>query len=165
MVRSDRFCIELNREKIEDSKGKLKGCWEAAKEELQLVRTLLNDQKIEPRTRTLLLLDEETKKRIFSHLWSSFNKLLTITMSNHSYGLLGANKILFSAFPEIVLPVDNAEWLNIFRVVDLGDAINLMAEEIKKWERETKKKFDHCDAKLELTLPAIYNVMAMEASP
>jgi len=166
MVRSDRFVdIRINMGKIEDSKGKLKDCWEAAKEELHFVRTLLNNQKIEPRTRTLLLLDEETKKRIFPHLWSAFNKLLTITMGKHSYGLLGASKILFSAFPEIVLPVDNPEWLSVFKSVDLGDVINLMAEEIKKWEEETGEYLDHCDSKFELTLPAIYNVMAMEARP
>jgi len=91
--------------------------------------------------------------------------MLPITMGKHSYGLVGASKILFSAFPEIVLPVDNAEWLKVFKTVDLGDVINLMAEEIKEWEEETGRYFDHCDSKLELTLPAIYNVMAMEARP
>jgi hypothetical protein len=40
-----------------------------------------------------------------------------------------------------------------------------MADEIKKWEGETKEKFDHCDSQFELTLPAIYNVMAMKARP
>jgi len=35
------------------------------------------------------------------------------------------------------LPVDTAEWLSVFKTVDLGDVIYLMAEEIKEWERET----------------------------
>ena len=100
------------------------------------------------------------------NVWSAFKKMLPIYMGKHSYGLVGASKILFSAFPEIVLPVYNAEWLSVFKTVDLGDVINLMADEIKKWEGETGKNFNQCDwATPRLTLSSIYNVMAMKARP
>ena len=167
MVRNGPFRgIKVNGGKVEDPKGRLKACWNETKDELLLVKTLLNNKKIDPRTRTLLLLDEDTKKQIMLNVWSAFKKMLPISMGKHSYGLVGASKLLFSIFPEIVLPVDNAEWLSIFKTVDLGDVINLMADEIAKWEGETGKNLNQCDCLTpQLTLPAIYNVMAMKARP
>lgn len=87
-------------------------------------------------------------------------------MGKTSYGLVGAIKILFSVLPEIVLPVDNQEWLNVFKTVDIGDVINRMVCDIQKWEKETKKKFNELDSSKKLTtLPSVYNVMAMNDRP
>jgi len=91
--------------------------------------------------------------------------MLQITMGKNSYGLVGASKILFSVFPEIVLPLDNDQWLNVFKTVDLGDVIILMAKEISEWERYTGEQLQNCDYSKVTTLPAVYNVMAMEARP
>jgi hypothetical protein len=41
--------------------------------------------------------------------WSNFKKLLPITMTISTFSMVGASKILFSEFPEIVLPVDTAD--------------------------------------------------------
>ena len=87
-------------------------------------------------------------------------------MTKNSYGLVGASKILFAVFPEIALPVDNKEWKQLFKTVDYGDLLKLMTDEIIEWERSTGIKLESCDFRQSiLTLPAIYNVIAMEARP
>jgi len=67
--------------------------------------------------------------------------------------------------PEVALPVDNTQWRSVFKTIDYGDIIRLMAEEITEWERRTGKRLDSCDPHPLTTLPAIYNVMAMKAKP
>jgi hypothetical protein len=110
------------------------------------------------------LLDDEQLQIISDRVYADFKKLLPVTMSQHSYGLVGASKILFAIFPEIVLPLDNAEWKQLFRTVDLGDIIRLMAKEIKAWESSTSLQLNECDyTNATTTLPAVYNVMAMKA--
>ena len=84
-------------------------------------------------------------------------------MGKTSYGLVGASKILFSVLPEIALPVDNAEWVTVFKTVDYADVINLMADEIKAWEEQTERELQGSDENKYTTLPAVYNVMAMKA--
>lgn len=86
---------------------------------------------------------------------------ITLCMSETSWGLVGASKLLFSALPEVALPVDNNQWKKIFQTVDYSDVICLMAAEITKWEKMIGQRIDVCDPNS--TLPAIYNVMAMEA--
>jgi len=87
-------------------------------------------------------------------------------MGETTYGLVGASKILFAVLPEIVLPVDNTQWLCLFKTVDLGDIINGMASEIQRWETKTGKNLNELDRSRKLTtLPSVYNVMAMAARP
>jgi hypothetical protein len=87
-------------------------------------------------------------------------------MGKTSWGLVGASKILFSVLPEIVLPVDNSMWLNVFKTVDLGDVIKGMAYDIQMWENATSMKLNEMYPKQRLTtLPSAYNVMAMAARP
>jgi len=95
-----------------------------------------------------------------------FKKLLPFTIGKTSSGLVGASKILFSVFPEIVLPIDNAEWRMVFQTVDLGDVIIGMADEIEAWEKATGRQLEMCDTGTpQLTLPGVFNVMAMKARP
>jgi predicted glycoside hydrolase/deacetylase ChbG (UPF0249 family) len=87
-------------------------------------------------------------------------------MGETTYGMVGASKILFSVLPEIVLPVDNTQWIQVFRTVDLGDVIREMTKEIELWEKDTGEKLDLIDQQQRLTtLPSVYNVMAMKARP
>ena len=87
-------------------------------------------------------------------------------MGKKSYGLVGASKILFAVLPEIVLPIDNSQWLHVFKTVDIGDVIKWMAFDIDRWEDDTREKFNEMDDKKRLTtLPSVYNVMAMAARP
>jgi len=90
--------------------------------------------------------------------------LLPLTMSTHSYGLVGASKILFSVLPEIVLPTDNTQWKQLFKTVDLGDVIRFMIEDIRMWEDVNGVYLNKLDSSHRLTtLPSIYNVVAMKA--
>jgi hypothetical protein len=82
-------------------------------------------------------------------------------MSDTSWGLVGASMLLFSVLPEVALPVDNNQWKKLFQTVDYFDVICLMGNEIIEWEKLSGKRNDDCDPTS--TLPAIYNVMAMEA--
>ena len=89
-----------------------------------------------------------------------------ITMGKTSYGLVGASKTLFAVLPEIVLPIDNNQWLHVFKTVDLGDVIKRMVCDIQQWETATGKQLNEVDYSRRLTtLPSVYNVMAMAARP
>ena len=48
-------------------------------------------------------MDTQQLVEVTDVIWVGFKKLLPITMSHHSYGLVAASKILFAIFPEIVL--------------------------------------------------------------
>lgn len=144
---------------------KLEACWDSINEDILLIRKFLNERKFTPRSRTLVLLDKDSRDLVVSYVWKTFKKLLPITMGKNSFGLVGASKILFSVLPEIVLPVDNAEWLTVFKTVDIADIINLMADEILAWEFKTGQQLQQCDYNEITTLPSIYNVMAVKARP
>jgi len=168
MVRKGPFHgLKINdSQEVHDPKGNLKSCWEATKNDLLSTHQIIKNAGCHPRTRTLVLLDQFIREEVVSKIWSAFKKMLPITMGKYSYGLVGASKILFSVLPEIVLPLDNAQWLFVVKTVDLGDVINRMADEIIAWENETGFQLQDCDKeKPQFTLPAVYNVMAMEARP
>ena len=150
----------------EDPNGNLKKCWEETKTDLLAVKDMINQAGCLPRARTLILLNESARAEVITLIWQVFKKMLPITMGKISFGLVGASKILFSVFPEIVLPVDNAEWRHVFQTVDLGDVINGMADEINAWESATGQQLEKCDSDTQrLTLPGVFNVMAMKARP
>jgi hypothetical protein len=150
----------------EDPKGNLKKCWEVTKTELLTIKAKIHNSGCQPRTRTLILLSKSTRTEVVALVWQVFKKMLPITMGKTSFGLVGASKILFSVIPEIVLPVDNAEWRQVFHTVDFGDVINGMAGEIDAWESATGQKLEKCDTGTpQLTLPGVFNVMAMKARP
>jgi len=93
-------------------------------------------------------------------------KLLPFTMGKTTYGLVGASKILFAVLPEIILPIDNSQWLRVFKTVDIGDVIRRMVFDIQRWESITGEKLNEMDYSRRLTtLPSVYNVMAMAARP
>jgi len=94
-----------------------------------------------------------------------FKRLLSVCMSDWSYGLVAASKVLFAVLPEVAQPIDNAQWKGLFKTVDYGEIISRMADEIVAWEKCTGQPLDACDPSDEFTLPAIYNVMAMKARP
>jgi hypothetical protein len=64
------------------------------------------------------------------------------------------------------LPVDNNQWLKVFKTVDIGDVINRMAIDIQEWENITQHRLNEIDhSRMLTTLPSVYNVMAMDARP
>ena len=118
------------------------------------------------RDRYILEIDDRKRDSLITEIWQITKKLLPFTMGKSSYGLVGASKILFSVLPEIVLPVDNSEWLHVFKTVDIGDVIYYMVSDIQKWEGITGKQLNELDYSNRLTtLPSVYNVLAMDARP
>ena len=118
------------------------------------------------RDRYLVELSEYKRRELVAEIWSITKRILPFTMGKTSYGLVGASKILFAVLPEIVLPIDNSQWLHVYKTVDIGDVIKKMASEIQCWESKTGKKLNEMDrSKTLTTLPSVYNVMAMAARP
>ena len=118
------------------------------------------------RDRFLLELDQNKREKLIAEIWLIMKKLLPFTMGITTFGLVGASKILFSVLPEIVLPIDNSQWLNVFKTVDIGDVIKWMVFDIQRWESITGQRLNEIDYSNKLTtLPSVYNVMAMAARP
>jgi hypothetical protein len=148
-----------------DCEEKLRSCWNAIGTNLLVINNSIRKSGLF-RDRYLLELSEQNRKKLIAEIWLITKKLLPFTMGETSYGLVGASKILFSVLPEIVLPVDNAEWLHVFKTVDIGDVIRRLVFDIQKWEGITGKQFNDLDQSKRLTtLPSVYNVMAMLARP
>ena len=105
MVRKGSFHgVKIDsRGKLCDPNGKIKACWDAISEDLIAVKKVLDSQQATPRTRTLLLLKDDAREQAITLLWIAFKKLIPITKGTSTFGLVGASKLLFSAFPEIVV--------------------------------------------------------------
>ena len=146
-----------NREAVLDK------CWDKIGDDLLDIRKTINASN-RSRDRYLLEIGEVKRKKLIDEIWQMTKAILPFTMSASSYGLVGASKILFSVLPEIVLPVDNTQWMQVFKTVDLGDVIRFMADDIQRWEDATGEQFNLLDPSKRLTtLPAVYNVVAMDA--
>jgi len=148
-----------------DSSEILRNCWDAVGAKLIEINNSVRKSGL-PRDRYLVELSKREREELIAEIWLISKRLLPFTMGKTTYGLVGASKILFSIFPEIVLPVDNAEWLHVFKTVDIGDVIHRMVLDIQKWEEITGMLFNDLDPSKRLTtLPSVYNVMAMAARP
>jgi hypothetical protein len=157
MTRSGPFHVNCN--------VRLRDCWDAVGARLMEINQSVRNSRLS-RDRYLLELNERSREKLIAEIWLIAKKLLPFTMGKTSYGLVGASKILFSVLPEIALPVDNAEWLHVFKTVDLGDVLRRMVSDIQKWENITGRQLNKLDDSKRLTtLPSVYNVMAMEARP
>jgi hypothetical protein len=157
MTRSGPFHVNCNE--------RLRSCWNAVGANLIEINNSVLKSGL-PRDRYILELSEREREELIAEIWLITKKLLPFTMGKTSYGLVGASKILFSVLPEIVLPIDNAQWFHVFQTVDLGDVLNRMVIDIQKWEGITGRQLnDLDDSKRLTTLPSVYNVMAMCARP
>ena len=140
-------------------------CWKEVGDQLIEIHNCVRESGYS-RDRYLLDLTKFEREELTGKIWSMTKRLLPLTKGTTTYGLVGASKILFAVLPEIVLPVDNSQWLNVFNTVDLGDVIKGMVFEIQHWEKVTGEKLNEMDPQKRLTtLPSVYNVMAMAARP
>ena len=147
----------------EDLTGTLIKCWCIIGGNLIEINKAIHESDI-PRDRFLLEVDDLKREGLIAKIWGMTKSLLPFTMSNYSYGLVGASKILFSVLPEIVLPTDNIQWKQLFKTVDLGDVIRFMTDDIRRWENVTGEKLNTLYPSRRLTtLPSVYNVVAMAA--
>lgn len=148
-----------------DMLGRLRECWTEIGKELLEIRSEISGSEIS-RERFIIDCDASQREQTISRVWNMTKTILPITMGENSYGLVGASKILFSILPEVVLPVDNVQWKQLFKTVDLGDVIRFMVDDIQEWETVTKKEFHLLDKSGRLTtLPSLYNVVAMVSRP
>lgn len=148
-----------------NNKEILINCWNEIGEHLVKIHNSVLESGLS-RDRYLVELSEYKREELIAKIWLITKRILPFTMGKTSYGLVGASKILFAVLPEIILPIDNSQWLRIFKTVDLGDVIERMTSEIKSWENATGKKLNEMDNSNKLTtLPSVYNVMAMAARP
>ena len=147
------------------NKNILPDCWSKIGGHLIAINKLILKSGCS-RDRLLLELNQQQLEELIAEIWLVMKQLLPFTMGKTTYGLVGASKILFAVLPEIVLPIDNKQWLHVFKTVDIGDVINQMISEIKYWETATGARLNDMDPLGRLTtLPAVYNVMAMAARP
>ena len=143
----------------------LSECWDAIGDRLLEVNKSVLENGLS-RDRYLLELSEPERVQVIAEVWLMTKQLLPFTMGKTSHGLVGASKILFSVLPQIALPIDDAQWQYVFQTVDLGDVISRMVSEIQQWEQIRDRKLNELDHSKRLTtLPAVYNVMAMDARP
>ena len=143
----------------------LQKCWGVVGIDLLKIHKSVRKSGL-PRDRYIVEIGESKREALFDKIWRLTKKLLPYTRGATSNGLVGASKILFSVLPEIVLPVDNAEWQHVFQTVDLGDVLRIMVADIQEWEAIQGIQLTALDDTRRLTtLPAVYNVLAMEARP
>jgi hypothetical protein len=166
MTRSGPFKgVAVDRSGTVKHKEILLACWDCIGGGVIEIRSAIPISSYS-RDRYLVELGESKRAQLIAKIWSLTKQLLPFTMGETTYGLVGASKILFAVLPEIVLPIDNRQWLCLFKTVDLGDIINGMTSEIQRWEAKAGKKLNELDRSRELTtLPSVYNVMAMAARP
>ena len=150
---------------LKDPNGIVASCWDIAHQNLIQIRSFLDEKCTGKRGRILVELTSSDRNYIVSKLWLVFKKLLPFCMSDTTWGLVGASKVLFAVLPEIALPVDNVQWKKVFKTIDYSDVILEMAAEIDDWERQVGIPLDSCDPLPHSTLPSVYNVMAMKARP
>jgi len=150
---------------VQDPNGQILSCWLLIGSDAINLKNYLLQQNVKNTKRTLAELSANAKDKASADLWIMFKKLLSVCMSDGSYGLVAASKILFSIFPEIALPIDNVQWKSIFKTVDYSDVTALVAHEIITWENQTGHQLDSCDTSGSFTVVAVYNVMAMKARP
>jgi hypothetical protein len=144
---------------------RLRSCWDAIGNNLVQLNKSVRESGLS-RDRYIVELSEPERKELIVEIWLLTKRLLPFTMGGTSYGLVGASKILFSVLPEITLPIDNAQWLHVFKTVDIGDVLHQMVFDIQKWESVTGSQLNDLDSSKKLTtLPSVYNVMAMSARP
>jgi len=151
--------------KVIDPNGKIAACWDGIGDSAVKLRKFLDEKRTESRARVLVEISHSDQKEVATQLWKMFKKLVSLCMGKNTLGLVAASKVLFSVFPEVALPIDNAQWRNVFKTIDYADIIMLMASEIAEWEKMVKIHLESCNPYSLTTLPAIYNVMAMKARP
>ena len=157
--------IRVKKNAIIDPRHVLDKCWIQVKDGLGDLKKVIIENKTHDRSRAILELPQKSRDSVVVKTSELFDKLEWTSINGSDVGRVGASKILFAVFPEIALPVDNAEWDHVFRTHSYGKVLSTMIEEINEWERKSKTHLETLDSKLPTTVTSIYNVMAMSARP
>jgi len=165
MTRRGRFKgVKYHRGVIQDPNGQIDICWSACGQDVLQIRAFLAQQNID-RRRIIVDMPVASRRQVIIDLRRTFNLLIPVCMGKVTNGLVASSKVLFAVLPEITLAVDTIQWQKVFKTIDYGNIIDLMADEIVAWEKQTGQFLDTCDPSPDATLPTIYNVMAMKARP
>ena len=114
--------IKIHEGKVQDPRGIIAGCWKEVGNKAMSLRDVLDSQN-KGRVRVLVEVPPQAKEEIAAKLWVMFKQVVPICMGQYTFGLVGASKILFAILPEVALPIDNNQWLNVFRTIDYGDSL------------------------------------------
>lgn len=148
-----------------DLQGTLLKCWDLIGPDLIDIKKKIINSPFS-RDRYILDINRQEQETLINRIWVMTKKILPLTMSASSYGLVGASKILFSDLPEIVLPVDNVQWKQLFKTVDLSDVLGFMVKDAQNWEQISQVQLETMDKSKRLTtIPSVYNAVAMEMRP
>jgi hypothetical protein len=151
---------------VSDPESQIEKCWSEIGDAIVDLRNFVDRENRGTRGRALVEMPSGSQREVVNRLLMIFKRLLPICMGKSTRGLVGASKLLFAVVPEVALPIDTAQWKQVFRTVDYGEITSLMADEITEWEKDTANSLDLCDPSYPATsLPAVYNVMAMKARP
>lgn len=147
-----------------DPKRVLDKCWAQFGDELEDLKKRIS-KNTSQRSRAILELSEDSRNYVVAKASDLFDKLEWTAIEGSDIGRVGASKILFAVFPEMALPIDNAEWDHVFRTHNYGKVLSIMIDEINEWEKKSKTHLETLDSHPMITLPSVYNVMAMSARP
>jgi len=155
--------VKIQGKTVLDPKHALDLCWTKVNGELQDLKKHIG-QNTSDRSRAILELSSESHNYVIGKTSELFEKLKWTSVNNSEVGRVGASKILFAVLPEIALPVDNAEWDDVFRTDNYGKVLTTMIDEVSEWEAKFQTPFESLGSP-PTTIPSIYNVMAMDARP
>jgi hypothetical protein len=150
---------------ISDPRHVIESCWRAVGEEIKSIKATMEQNSKAQRSRIIAELSQGPRDYVIKETSRLFDVLSKIQVKNSFIGRVGASKVLFSVLPEVALPVDNAEWDDLFETDSYCQILRIMSAEIKEWEQKTRRNLEKSDAHKFTTLPSIYNVMAMSARP
>jgi hypothetical protein len=137
-------------------------CWSQVGEDLESLKKIVTNATVE-RSRIVADLPSDSMKHAIAVCSGIFEKLLKVHVQDSYIRPVGATKVLFSAFPEIALPVDNLQWRCLFKTKEYHVVLSTMVEEIRKWEKLNSPTRLGTLSPTPTTLPSIYNILAMAA--
>lgn len=138
-------------------------CWTQVGEDFKSLKEYIAQYATIERSRIVADLPSDSIKHAVAICSGIFEKLLKIHIGDNYIRPVGATKVLFAAFPEIALPVDNLEWKHLFKTNKYHVVLSTMAEEIRKWEALMSPTRLDSLSPTPTTLPSIYNILAMAA--
>jgi len=119
--------VTYSKGRVQDPKGQISSCWKGIGIDLLQVRKVIDVHQRQNRRRILLEMPESAREEVIAELWEIFKKLEAICRGKTVFGMVAASKVLFSVLPEVSLPIDNLQWIKLFKTIDYGDIIRLMA--------------------------------------
>jgi len=137
-------------------------CWIQVGEDFKSLKNIATNVTIE-RSRIVADLPPGSIKQVIAMCSDIFEKLLKVHIGDNYIRPVGATKVLFAAFPEIALPVDNLEWKHLFKTSKYRVVLSTMVEEIRKWETLMSPTRLGSLSPTPTTLSSIYNILAMAA--